>query len=1104
MDINPEHDNKLDKLLVSRVLEAGQGHSDSACVQPMFCQMNRLTSTGSEVLWMQVARWIKFEEVLDEDANRWSKPHVPSLSLNALTTLRKEMRHVPCLLDPDITDFNSLVDKLTSAWIQSGYLDRSHEEAIRVALRKPHRHVHERKLPRPVSGSNLLAVRERGLGGSSVSLHSLESHVTDNEINTMNTIVPPLIVYQPINHQKNMKIQRKIPKNAVATNILIGELTTLRRPLMAFVRLKPARHLGWLCEVRLATQFMFVCLAPEVIEDFDVKQIGRCVGAIMTDPIFREVADLSSNRFELLAGISEFCGNLTALPPCVWDPRTRIEPPVKLPKQNFRRMTQKKLKERRESVFEQEEEEEGLKRTGRFVSDVKRKLPWYFSDFKDSLHIQCIASTIFLFLATLTPNVTFGGLLGQSTDQYMGTMECILAASICGVVFALFAGQPLNILGSTGPMLVLETIIYEFCRDNSWDFLPFRVWIGLWTTLILVLIAAFDLSALVAFITRFTEECFACLIAVIFIYEAFDKAIKINTNNPTYFGDFETTPSCPATTNLTSLGNISNDSINNNNNSMYLSMYSTAATPLISNLNDTLNETFISMVNGSEPTTTTTTTNSSSNATVLGSGASETISKCKDYIPDVFFLSFIEFLFTFVIAFTLVKARNSIFFPNVVRRMMSDFGVLIAIVIVVGVDIALDIKTPKLEVPAKFSPTRGDRSWLISPVSDKNPWYLSIAAVLPALLATILIFMDQQITAVIVNRKEHKLKKGSGYHLDILVLAVLISVMSFLGLPWYVAATVSALAHIMSLKVESDCAAPGEKPEFLGVREQRVTALLVGILSGLSILLTSVLRVIPLPVLYGVFLFMGVRALDGMQLVDRILLYVVSPKYQPDYPYLRHVQLTRVHLYTLIQVLCLAGLWIVKTVKATSIGFPIMVLATCFIRKFLDCLFSQDELIWLDHLLPSLKRSARNHGGLGKDTQEVPGFSSYTNSDLHYSHVIVPEINILRNDHDSDPMELRPRAHSDRSDDSIGCLGNNNIAKNAGNISNSNGSTKHNDSSSSINGNTNVAFVGGAGVEDETVVVVGGGGGGGGGGDGGSSSVEESARSIPQVRIVCD
>ena len=37
-------------------------------------------------------------------------------------------------------------------------------------------------------------------------------------------------------------------------------------------------------------------------------------------------------------------------------------------------------------------------------------------------------------------------------------------------------------------------------------------------------------------------------------------------------------------------------------------------------------------------------------------------------------------------------------------------------------------------------------------------WYIPIIAALPATLATILIFLDQQITAVIINRKENKLK----------------------------------------------------------------------------------------------------------------------------------------------------------------------------------------------------------------------------------------------------------------------------------------------------------------------------------------------------------
>lgn len=119
--------------------------------------------------------------------------------------------------------------------------------------------------------------------------------------------------------------------------------------------------------------------------------------------------------------------------------------------------------------------------------------------------------------------------------------------------------------------------------------------------------------------------------------------------------------------------------------------------------------------------------------------------------------------------------------------------------------------------------------------------------------------MDQQITAVIVNRKEHKLKvctlclidfkpiiywrtliitliimqllqakltltsfflaqKGAGYHLDLFWVAILMMICSFMGLPWYVAATVISIAHIDSLKMETQTSAPGEQPKFLGVR----------------------------------------------------------------------------------------------------------------------------------------------------------------------------------------------------------------------------------------------------------------------------------------------
>lgn len=91
---------------------------------------------------------------------------------------------------------------------------------------------------------------------------------------------------------------------------------------------------------------------------------------------------------------------------------------------------------------------------------------------------------------------------------------------------------------------------------------------------------------------------------------------------------------------------------------------------------------------------------------------------------------------------------------------------------------------------------------------------------------------------------------------------------SFMGLPWYVAATVISIAHIDSLKMESESSAPGEQPQFLGVRlgdggtfsgagrqrlalfdpcpscrEQRITGVLVFALTGVSIFLAPVLKV---------------------------------------------------------------------------------------------------------------------------------------------------------------------------------------------------------------------------------------------------------------------
>ena len=160
--------------------------------------------------------------------------------------------------------------------------------------------------------------------------------------------------------------------------------------------------------------------------------------------------------------------------------------------------------------------------------------------------MQCLAAFTFLYFACLTPLITFGGLLGEATENRLGTMESLCSGFLCGIVYGIFSGQPLTILGSTGPVLVFENILYDFCkcgrrlsvnlrqltdfnwifwclfmkrRRNELDYLGLRFWIGMWIAIILFILVAVDASAFVCYITRFTEENFALLIATIFIYK---------------------------------------------------------------------------------------------------------------------------------------------------------------------------------------------------------------------------------------------------------------------------------------------------------------------------------------------------------------------------------------------------------------------------------------------------------------------------------------------------------------------------------------------------------------------------------------------------------
>lgn len=71
---------------------------------------------------------------------------------------------------------------------------------------------------------------------------------------------------------------------------------------------------------------------------------------------------------------------------------------------------------------------------GGLILDVKRKAPFYLSDYKDGLSLQCVASFLFLYCACMSPVITFGGLLGEATEGRIVSTQTRTVLFLCGLL----------------------------------------------------------------------------------------------------------------------------------------------------------------------------------------------------------------------------------------------------------------------------------------------------------------------------------------------------------------------------------------------------------------------------------------------------------------------------------------------------------------------------------------------------------------------------------------------------------------------------------------------------------------------------------------------
>ncbi|TWW81286.1 Band 3 anion exchange protein [Takifugu flavidus] len=689
-------------------------------------------------------------------------------------------------------------------------------------------------------------------------------------------------------HKFSVKERRDESEHVEASMVLVGALDFLERPTVVFVRLKESAELGSALEAPMPVRFVFVLVGPSSA-DMDYHETGRAMAALLADKVFNQAALQAKTARELTEAVADFMDCSIVIPPTEIQNEAMLTSIIGFQKKLLQDRNQasnpparRDSKARRVSIATGPPPEDPLSRTGRpfggMIRDIRRRYQHYRSDITDALNAQVLAAVIFIYFAALSPAITFGGLLADKVDNMMGVPELLISTSIQGIIFCFVAAQPVLVIGFSGPLLVFEEAFYAFCKSQGIEYIVGRVWVGVWLVIIVVVIVAFEGSFLVRFISRFTQEIFSILISLIFIYETFAKLGRIFKDHPLI---------------------LNYDHVN-----------SSVENPWHPRVEETLIY-----------------DNATGNTTII-------INTIKPPYPNTALLSMCLMLGCFFIAFFLRQFKNGTFLPGKVRRLIGDFGVPISMFLMIVLDYNIaDTYTQKLVVPKGLMVSNpAKRGWLINPFGEHEPFpvWLMFASCVPALLVFILIFLESQITTLIVSKPERKMVKGSGFHFDLLILVCMGGLSAIFGVPWLSAATVRSVTHANALTVMSK----GPKPVIEKVMEQRVSGVLVALLVGLSILMEPILKMIPISALFGIFLYMGVTSLNGIQLWDRILLLLIPKKYHPDEPYVNRVSTGRMHVFTAIQIVCLAVLWIVKS-SPISLALPFVLILTIPLRMFM-------------------------------------------------------------------------------------------------------------------------------------------------------------------------
>mmetsp|Transcript_5379 Transcript_5379/g.11716 ORF Transcript_5379/g.11716 Transcript_5379/m.11716 type:complete len:758 (-) Transcript_5379:48-2321(-) len=323
------------------------------------------------------------------------------------------------------------------------------------------------------------------------------------------------------------------------------------------------------------------------------------------------------------------------------------------------------------------------------------------------------------------------------------------------------------------------------------------------------------------------------------------------------------------------------------------------------------------------------------------------------------FVALSEALLTFFATTKVIAFQTGKYFNQKARDTVKNFGpvgVIVAMSLINQLPLINRFKVPTLSVAKTFE-LAGGRDFLIPLTSI--PVKARLLCALPAVLLTSLFFMDQNISVRVVNNPDNKLKKGPAYNIDMVALGLITGALSVVGLPWMCGATVQSMNHLKAMTT-TRFNEETQEPEIDHVTETRLTGFVIHALIAATVTALPLLQYLPIPVVSGVFLYLGRKLMSGNSFIERMGDGLAERRRLPKKHPIHLLGRKKMNMFTFLQATCLIGLWTFKQNPATAIFFPSVIGMLIAIRALaLPRFFSEEELVALGDPTPKRSKTAQ-------------------------------------------------------------------------------------------------------------------------------------------------